>query len=33
MTEEHSLIARGLAGVGTAGLALVSLVAGIINPH
>ena len=26
-------LVRGLAGFGTAGLALISLVAGIINPH
>jgi hypothetical protein len=32
-TPTHSLLARGLAGIGSAGLALVALVAGAINPH
>ena len=33
MDARHSLLVRGLAEIGTAGLAVVSAVAGLINPH
>ena len=33
MIEQHSLVVRGLAGLGTVGLALVSAVAARLNPY